>query len=101
MGIGWHLARQKAANDYAIKSVSLIEMLLLGRSFVAFYASICLWRENRNLQVTDIQHIPKHKKYSEFAGVDVFVGVSTIFLRARKYQDLCFCSQDDTFLNKE
>lgn len=101
MSEGWHLARQKATNDCAIKSVSLIEMLLLGRSFVAFYASICLWRGNRNLQVTDIQHIPKHKKYSEFAGIGVFVGVPAFFLRARKYQDLWFCSQNDTFLNEE
>lgn len=76
-------------------------MLLLGRSFVAFYASICLWWGNKNLQVTDIQYILKHKKYSEFAGIGVFVGVSTIFLRARKYQDLWFCSQNDTFLNEE
>lgn len=75
----WHLARQKATNDYAIKSVSLIEMLLLGRSFVAFYTSICLWHGKKNLQVTDIQHILKHKKYSEFAGIGVFVGVSAFF----------------------
>lgn len=51
--------------------------------------------------MTDIQHVLKYGKYSEFAGIGVFVGVSTIFLRARKYQDLWFCSQDDTFLNKE
>lgn len=101
MSEGWHLARQKATNDCAIKSVSLGEMLLLGRSFVAFYTSICLWQKNKNLQVTDIQHVLKYGKYSEFAGIGVFVGVSTIFLRARKYQDLWFCSQDDTFLNEE
>lgn len=53
------------------------------------------------MQATDIQHILKHKKYSEFAGIGVFIGVSTIILRARKYQDLWFCSQDDTFLNEE
>lgn len=51
--------------------------------------------------MADIQHVLKYGKYSEFADVDVFVGVSTIFLRARKYQDLWFCSQDDTFLNEE
>ena len=68
MSEGWHLARQKATNDCTIKSVSLIEMLLLGRSFVAFYASICLWQKNKNLQVIDIQHVLKYGKYSEFAG---------------------------------
>lgn len=101
MSEGWHLARQKATNDCAIKSVSLIEMLLLGRSFVAFCTSICLWQKNKNLQVIDIQHVLEYGKYSEFAGIGVFVGVSTIFLRARKYQDLWFCSQNDTFLNEE
>lgn len=51
--------------------------------------------------MADIQHVLKYGKYSEFAGIGVFVGVSTIFLRARKYQDWWFCSQNDTFLNEE